>query len=62
MEKYNHYYVLTEVFEDQPVSNYVLHSPEALLSTVAQLYSEWASDTPEDYATEIEFVDEIDKD
>ena len=35
-----------------------MHSPETLLSVAAQLYTEWAGDAPEDYATEIEFVNE----
>ena len=42
MEEYNHYYVITEVFNEQPKANYVMHSPEALLSVAAHIYTEWA--------------------
>ena len=35
MEKSNHYYVLTEVFDENAVANYVMHSPEALLSVAS---------------------------
>ncbi len=59
MEQYNHYYVITEVFDEQPKANYVMHSPEALLSVAAHIYTEWAQDAPEDYATTIEFSNEV---
>ena len=35
MEEKSHYYVLTEVFDENAVANYVMHSPEALLSVAS---------------------------
>lgn len=59
MEEYNnHYYVVTEVFNDEAIGNYVMHTPMQLLSVVSQLYSDWADDSPTDYQTEIEFENE----